>query len=509
MTWRTFLLLLAMSVAAAAPVWAYGPSTHMREADYFINLCELHPQPGIEYDADLLRRERAYLLLGALWPDVGRVITADAFARKVDENSVDPHNRHFVSWMLDGALAAYPDHPERVVFAIGNLMHCAGDATAQGMLTEHMSVVWKLGEMDVLTGTMDDHPGGENEAVLEGGLEIMEPRFDLYADLIEDFIATESGRQELLTIISDYLALYDEYFSPDRVIDPLAAFRTVENALTDLPANFPTCSPNAPRAIVDWARSGFTDFAALGEKGLDTDELLRVIGNGILNKAEWDRYYDEGFFAYSPTMLLTFGEGQPFYDLFPNWSTPQMKSGVVDSLAAYLPAALAVEDGRFLLEMSWFENDALVPVTSIDAASPPATVTLHLVYYDTPGRSVTATPLLVRVREDSPDAFTVVEAVADTVLDPWAYDIDGPAEVNVGFDPASAIANGAAGFILELIDGEDAAAPPFFTTDWSVYGQITELDLTKDAYTLNYATYGKWPYSLQIVYPDGAHRVGR
>lgn len=511
MFWRkSFRLALAGLLLAAGLVQAYGPSIHMREADQFLTLCETNFRPGVQFDPDYLRHQRSYLLLGALWPDVGRLITDSREMNKVDETSVDPHNRHFVTWLLADALASYPEDEWKVAFAMGNLMHCAGDAVAQDMLTAHMAVQWHLGEMDVAVGVMDDHPAGENEALLEGGLEIMEPMFSYYLEQIEDFILSQ-GLGDLLAIIDYYLTKYQEYFGVEAAFSTAEAANLVIASFVDFPMNFPPCSPNAPMPLVQFARSGFRDFDYLLKLELDTDELLRVIGNGILDKQTWDLYYDEEFFTLAPTALLDFQQGQGFFDNFPNWSAGGMKSGVMQSLAGYLPDLLEEENGRFLLDLAWYADDSTTPITSIDATAPPATVRLEIVIFDTLGRAYTEDDVAVRIREDSSEATVAAAAVfSDVSVDPWEYaGTTMPVRLTLEGDPSDAIATGATGLIAELIRGDDPEGLPYFSTDWSIYSQIDEIDMTKDAYTFNYGTYGHWPSSLHIDYPTAETGVRR
>lgn len=494
-------------VLIAGSALAYGPSIHMREADFFVTQCELNPTAGLQHNSDYLRRFRSDLLLGSIWPDIGRVITVNLLAGKVDENLYDPHNRHFVQWMLDESLAAYPENPWRVAFAVGNHMHCAGDAVAQDMLTQHLAVRWALGEMDIVTGTMDAHPGGENEAFVEGGLEFMHPALDIYWAMVEDFVLSPEGLVHLLAIVDDYLTAYAEYFAVDLPLSADAATEIVAEILTSYPLGFPPCARNADPVVLNWARSGFDTDALAAAKGFDTDELLRVIGNGVLGRENWDNYYDEGFFGLPPTMMLDFAAGQPFFDEFPNWSAAPMKSSVIQSLASYLPDQFAVEDGRFVMSLNWYENDALIPITSIDAASPPATLTLEVVLFDTLGRTRDDPSIILRVRDDSPDAVVSAQREFDDVtVDPWTYNQHGMVRLQLEIEPTGAIERGATGLVADLIPGDQTDGLPFLTTDWAAYALIDEIDMTKDAYTLQYSSYNHWPYSLRIVY-DGAAAV--
>jgi hypothetical protein len=429
---------------------------------------------------------------------VARVLTKQDSHGDVDEESVDPHNRHFATWLMNGAAG---DESKLFVFAMGNLVHCAGDATSQGMLVQHLAVRAHLGEMDVVVGVMDDHPGGENEALVEGGLEFMLPAFDYYLEMLDEFVLSPAGFAELLDITAFYLDKYEEYFG--LAVDRDRVEATLRSAFRDFPRDFPPCSPRAPWPLVRFARSGFRDVGALAEVSIDWNELLRVLGP-ILSPAFWNTYYDEEFFDYSATMLLGFENGQAFFDWFPNWSPGMMKSSVIQSLAYYLPGELQTEDGLFLRDLIWYDpSGAGDPLTEIDATNPPDSLTIALGLYVVPGRTSAEQTITVRVREDSPEAPVVAQATFEFATDPWEYAGDEPVTPVVGptFDPQPSIAVGAGGFFAELVRGDDPNGPAYFTTNWEVYEQIEEIDMTKVAYTSQYAVYGQWPHSLEIVYP--------
>jgi hypothetical protein len=485
------------TVLVSASAFASGPSMHMREADRFITVLELQPEAGITYEPDFLRRDRRFLILGSIWPDIGRVLPRAQSGQKVDEGLVDPHNRHFVEFMLADALADYEASPWKVPFALGNLAHCTSDAVTQGLLVEHQAVRAGLGELDVVVGYGDDHPGGENEVLIEGGMEFMEPAFDYYVEMVQDFTLSIHGIGELAAAVTFFEQEWHAYFGGDDAADGLPV---VLDALTDFPNHFPPCAPHAPAPLVRFARSGFLDLDALGDLSIDWAELARLLAGPAGNRAFWDDYYNEGFYQLTPTLLRTFQDGQPFFDDFPNWLALMMKSGVIQSLNQYLPDMPAGDDGRFIMALEWLPDDSTTPITSIDAASPPATVTLRVVFYETLGRTASGDVATLRVREDSADAPALASAAGNVHVDPWQFDQIGPPQLEVSFDPSVAIADGAAGLFAELAYGDDPDAPAYFTTNWAVYEQIDQLDMTKDCYTLNYAAYGREPYSLAIDY---------
>lgn len=489
---RVFAFCLA-TVLVASGALAYGPSVHMREADHYIVLSELYPQPGVDHNAEFLRRHRMFLRLGAIWPDIANVIVSEA---GMPAGKGGPsHLPEFNTFLLEQALVEYPDDPWKVAFAAGNLIHCTGDIVAQDMLTQRLAVKAHTGELDVLVGYFDDHAGGEVEMLLEGGLEFMKPRFDLYLDMTRYFVLSEAGLAKLLAAVQWYLPLYEEYFNPAVGFDEDEAFEIAAYYL----AHPRRIVPDPEMAgLYNFAASGFTDVSGLKQVSFDLDELLRVIGE-ILKPAFWDTYYDEEFYLLSPYMRLTYEPGQAFYENFAIWTSKMMKSGMIQSLSYYLPEELATEGGRFVMELDWFAGAGITPITSISASDPPATVTLEVVLYDTPGDTAGDEVVMLRVREGSPSGALVAYDSANVAVDPFTYDVNEPAVLTVTFDPAPSIANGAEGFFAELAHGDNPQALPYFTTDWSVYQQIDEIDMGKAAYLQQYSTYDHWPYSLNVV----------
>ena len=494
---RVVLFVLAVLLISATSASAYGPSIHMREADQYIAECELHPGTYPVHNPELMRRLRAYLRLGAIWPDIANYIVADALGDAEADGAKGGNSHHpdFVTFVLDDALAIYPNDPWKTVFAVGQLDHCTGDIVSQLMLVEHLAVRGNFGELDILPGLMDDHPGGEIEGIIEGGLEFTIPRYDIYIDMAKRFLFDAQGRKDLQAVIDYYLPLYQEYFPLAKRIDRRRAFQLALELLAHPREIVP---PDVSRGWYRFAVSGFTDASELAGVSFDLQELERVLPS-LLSPDFWNTYNSEGFGALAPYLLLTYAPGQPFYDDFPIWIMQAMKSGVIQSLAYYLPDQLETEDGRFLMDESWYADHGATPVTSIDAASPPTTVTLSLTFYNVPGRTPTGDSVLIRIREDSTGGQVVASQYSAVGVDPWTYDTEGPVTVTVDFDPGPSIAAGANGFFVELAHQDDPEALPYFTTNWSVYQQITAIDMTKACYTDQYSTYGNWPYSLQVI----------
>lgn len=488
------LLSLLLLTTAHIPAFAFGPSIHMREADHYITYLEQHPQGGIEHNPDYLRTYRAELRLGSIWPDIARVVTDKAGSRNVDQGLVDPHNRHFNYFLLEDALDSYPNDPWKVAFALGNLIHNVGDIIAQDMLSQHMGVRAHLGGLDIFVGFFDDHAGGEVEALIEGGYEFVRPALYIYNDMASHFIFDTDGRTRLLEAYNYYITKWDEFFGANKAASR-EGFEEVVYILSDIKNNFPANS-GSPE-MYRFAASGFSELS-VAAISIDWDEVIRLLTGPVITAQWWDIYYDEGYFDLSSFIISGFEEGQGYFDHFPNWSAKMMKSGCIQALSYYLPGDLTVEDGRFLSDLYWTDDDSGQTITSIDADTPPSSVTIVATFYDVLGRTLTNDDVTLVVRADSPGQETVAYATADVGVDPMSYDVNTLTSMSVTFDPAASIANGASGYFVELINGDDQTAVPYFTTDWSVYEQITQIDMTKAVYTAQYSTYDHWPYSLKI-----------
>ena len=477
------LVFVALTASLAFP---YGPSIHMREASTYVTLSyRVGPLPGPEHDPVLLETQKWFLWLGSIWPDIARLLTDKRSGGPglvdVDEGVVDPHNRHFNRYLLEEALAVYPAEPWRVAFAVGCLIHNTGDMISQDMLTQHMAVRAGTGEMDVIPGSFDTHAGGEVEGLIEGGLEIMEPALWTYVVMADRFLGTPEGQADLLMVLDYYMPEYEAYFGlPPGSAGRAGALGRAEAILGDLPGSLTADPVDAGRAI-DW------------------DEMLRILSGPAGTQPFWDLYYTEYYFLLSPVIMLSYESGQAYFDNYPNWDSKMMKSGMIQSLNGFLPGRLAEEDGRFLSELRWVDDDTGLSVTRIDALAPPSTVTLTVKLYEALGHTPREDVVSLRVREDSAAGTVVQSASADVGMELWDVNDVTPRTLSVTFDPAPAIAAGASGFFAELAHGTDPAGLPYFTTDWSVYTAIGEIDFTKDAYTLQYSSYGDWPYSLGVV----------
>jgi hypothetical protein len=468
----------------------------MREADYYISLLELSPQPGPSYDADLMKLYQWDLRLGSVWPDIQRVLLDQAAS---GSPSGEPHNRDFNIFLLDQALADYPNDPWKVAFAVGNLLHNTGDLVSQSMLVQHLAVRGWTGELDMVIGPSDMHPGNEVESLVEIGLELAHPALDLYAGLVSNFLGSPDARTHLQEIHDFYTDQWDTYFSGSKST-PAGDIEAVKSILRDIRTNLLFAAN--PNAVSVFAASGLINYKSAATTSVDWAEVSRLFSTPVATSDFWDVYYTEGYFLLSPTIMLSFEPGQGYFDFFPNWSTKMMKSGSLQSLAHYLPGVLDVEDGRFFSEISWKNNDTQRVITSVDSDALPSSITLTVTFFDVPGRTGAGDDMTIVIREDSAGKAIVATATDAIGMDPWNYDANGLQSLSVTFSPSLALSGQAQGLFVELIQGNNPADLPYFTTDWSVYEQITEIDTSKAAYTNQYSTYGHWPYSLKINSPE-------
>ena len=486
--------ILAVGIAAW-PAQAYGPSTHMREAEHYIEILQAKTLPDPHHDPQLLENDIWMLRLGSIWPDLAGPIFKST--RKVDEHYVNPHNRHLNIYMLEQALAQYPTDPWKVAFAVGCLLHNTGDLVSQDMFTQHLAARAWTGELNVFNGIMDDHVGGENEGLVEAGLEIAFPALDLYLDMADHFILDPDGRARLQETYDFFAQIWDDFFADPAAAPEPEGFDHVIWELADLRR---IVIPEGVTAVqLSGLALGLAETHSAGKSLINWGELVRMLSGPLATPGFFDMYYDEGYFDLSPTIMLTFEPGQGCFDYLPNWSSKIMRSGSIISLNSYLPDHLAYEDGIFIYDQKWISTNTGEPVFFVDATAASEPVTLIMKVFMIPGRTPTDDVVTMRIREDTPERQVVAAVSGNVYMDAFEPGTYVPITLSVGFTPAESIGRNARGFFAELAHGEDPEALPFFTTDWSLYQRIDVIDFSADAYVWNYSTYNHWPFSLKVT----------
>eukprot|EP01028_Stygiella_incarcerata_P005126 TRINITY_DN2194_c0_g1_i2.p1 TRINITY_DN2194_c0_g1~~TRINITY_DN2194_c0_g1_i2.p1 ORF type:complete len:533 (+),score=129.27 TRINITY_DN2194_c0_g1_i2:221-1819(+) len=519
-------LLLSLLVIS---VNGFGPSIHMREADRYIELCE-ELDNNIPYrNATFLHNNHWVFRLGAVWPDVARVLIefAESSSQEemhtvdlsVDEGSVDPHNRHFNSFMLANAMQTYPTDAWKVALSAGCLMHCSGDLVSQSMLVPHLSVRGGVGALNAIEGTDEAAPDGMLEDFIEGGLEIVFPDFSLYLGLADTFLVHKDGRKLLEDIISFYFEQYDEYFKL-HILDDLKEkwdhiMQEIENIIHHLIHGewIGASHPKETRQLLSILLQSHSEpksrstMEAKSNIRINWKEVDRLLHSPIVHHDWWNAYFSEGFHDLSAAIMMSFEDGQGYYDNIPNWSATVMRGGVLNALAQFVQgnATMEVEDGIFVLDMRWTDMQTHKSIRSISRSNPPSSVDLDVVLFSVPGRKTsTETHFTMRVRCDDGDESQVVQYVPFTfTVDPLDVAHYDPVTVSLQFDPSAALKSSSCnGFTMELAHGNDKISirPPYFTSNWETYTENVgdRVFLSEPVYA-SYGTYSSPQlYSLKV-----------
>ncbi|MCB9476920.1 MAG: hypothetical protein H6685_08610 [Deltaproteobacteria bacterium] len=499
---RSALMTIGLAALACVLAWpatakAYGPSIHIREADAYLDLLKDVDLPGPEHDRRLLKRNKWELRLGAIWPDLARILVdSGAIGTGVDEGMVDPHNRHLNYFMLQDAIDSGEEW--KIAFAVGCLMHNVGDSISQGMLVEHMNVRGHLGEMDLLPGTYDDHPGGETEGLIEGGMEVVHLDLGAYLGMAFHFLIGSGGSARLTEVLDYYNEIWSSFFGQASAVRP-GSIKDLRYMLGDLAHRTPPCNHHAAmRYLADPTPDPLLSPDAVA--AINQAELDRVFGGPAGTAEWWNIYYDEGYHDLAPFALLTYAPGQGYYDNLPNWSSKMMKSGSMQGLNEYLPGEMAVEDGWFVSDLYWVDDTTGHRITSYDADANSSSVTAYVSVYAAPGRTkttdrITFTADIVQLGGNTvPYGHFPVNFVVDPM------DVDGFAPQTITITVDATALNSAQAVHLSLSDGGvNDGNLPFFTTDWSGYDGIDEVDMSSAAYD-QYATFDLWPQSLRVTH---------
>lgn len=510
-------------LAQAWPVAAYGPSIHIRESMKFQELNRQFPQTGLQHDPAYLDQFVWELRLGAIWPDLGRVIVSHPVPPKgfprgavnVDEGMVDPHNRHFNMFMMQQGLSEYPNNPWKVAFGLGNLCHNTGDGVSQSMLVPHMSVRGRMGPLDLTTVEEHGVPDGADEDFIEGAMEFVHPAPGVYADMTKHFILDPVGQAELGNITYWYLDQYFSYFHLPRAMMPRNddVLDLVIKLLEGLPLSL--LQPIAKIAY-QWLESNFS-LAVLAQLPVHWDEVTRLLLSPVMTPAFWQLYYTEGFFTYSPTALLTFRDGEWFWDELPNWSPYIMQMGATLAFNVYNPTVLEPEDAIFPLNWCWQDEDTGACVRSVSASKLPTRIRLSTRVFQVPGRTKVPTDptITLRIRADMGDHVAlggkvIAAASFDVASDIWDFNattpsapIYRPTTLTVDFSAAdlAPFLGQLKGLHGELVHGSASAALPFFTSDWEgcyVPGVAAHVNLQLPVYDYYGAYRTPQLYSLAV-----------
>ncbi len=493
----TAAAILSLCLLSPGLANASGPMTHMMDGQAYLELVTLEGPPDQAEDARLIddTNTERYFLLGTMFPDVGSAIEGLGFGS---------HDRALGLALLEAAEPYRDTHPWKIAFARGYIQHICTDISAQLFQTQAMTIASGLGEVDLFDGVNDDHPGAENELLVEAGIDLFYGDVNLLIDLIDYFVLDPfqgdarlqlvvdfwwetaydlygSGiisQADLEDQIDDYVRLITKYqvLIRERLID-LLFMRVRRNSLGDL--------------LEDWMTAADKYLSRQPDATLqmDLDELHRLEDTPMFAERGYLSWYFDEFQWLGPAIHQGFDESGLWYQAWPTWDGTVMRSTGIQGLAVAWPERfngtyeIVVSKARFL------DASSGTVLSSIADNDPPARIIAQLEVY---GTVPVAASVTLRVVRDLPGGYSADQACPGTEttrfldMDPADYGQVPRPVLEATFDP-SACTGDADALYIEAILADTDEGRPFYTANWEAFDGIPGRDITQAPYQNMYA----------------------
>ncbi len=492
---RTATLCIFALLMSSTTLHSYGPATHIGEAVRYIEMLEEQPLAGPKGDIALLSDPEIlpYFKLGATFPDIGRVLPG--FCR-------DSHDEPFGYYFFEQGVEESAQAPWKQAFALGYLLHICGDISAQLFVTQRFAVLGKWGELSVIEGVMDDHPGGENELLVEAWLEIEFADLSQYVYLLSFFL---QGTR-LDEVLDFYNTSFTDFCGGTAMGDvDMAQQRLIVVQMMSDWVEFAESQNGDPwhDLVAAWRAGIGLDGQSLildrQSSLINERELTRLLEGPTFSDPDFWNLYPDQYKELGPTILRVFEPGENWYDVWPTWSAQTMSAASIGSLAHFLPDLFHPDADVIVWDVAWTDGEG-APLSEVDAMNLPAQICCEVELYAT---SEVARTVSARIRRH----IVGVDPGADPILgsesvsfghDPYAYSTTDLADVRVCVDPGGTT-DDAWGYVMDLVT---ASYPdkPFFTTNFGAFYAVGEIDiLGLTSYQTIYDTYEKWPRSIRLT----------
>ncbi len=488
---------LTLIIAAALAVFpatagAWGPAMHVREAERTLQvLREVDDQWDILVQSDPLARQ--YLRLGAISPDFQHGSAELTFG----------HSKALSYHLLE---SAPDDRADLKLFALGHLIHLAGDATAEAFVSPWVWAAHPLGMYDLFVG--GDGQVGESETIMEGFSEITLGSWDPVIDVLYDFhLEGEEAQARMDAILEWYCEQGKALTGGDNdcdqvraeVVDKLATANEILGALGREEAKvFFGDILNKPPDELVWLFTGGLLQSLIGSE-LNASahqpwEVRRFL-HDVFGDEEWWGFYDESFESMAANFtrdhLATRNTG------WPAWNAGALGGGNHQSVMLHLPETYAYGEGLIVDDLHWTDSDG-DPVTAIPAGDGAGRYAAQIRLFAT---LPIAGAVHAVVRKDRPgfaatDDEVIGEATLQIDIDPLTYTTTARSVITVEFD---AQPDDALGFYVELTLNDEPR--PWFTSSWDQLWSIEEAPLFWQMYRNNFGTYQRFPGSLPYAEP--------
>jgi MYXO-CTERM domain-containing protein len=476
------VLGVVATLLGLGPAWAYGPGTHLREAEtYRERLREGVGPAAAAGDLALLEEPGNWLLfqIGAIFPDVGR---------RVRDMGFDAHRLDLHAALLEAVSGA--EEPALRAFVLGAAQHSMSDAAAQVFFVPALTASTDIGVVDVIVGLFDG-PGGENEFFVEAVCDLYEG--DLHA-LVDLYFGLGEGptREALEAVLVAYYEAAEAVLG-DQPLTPEGFAAGVWGFLDSVGEIVGGLGPELAHRLVDdlmrspaseffeLLTSGGGAFLGLGDVSLGPDDLdrlarARLMAHPFVADRELYAWYGTWFGELGPAFLRdAFATGAVLSE-WRTWHGPPLLAASAQSLAWSLPGEYAPEPGVLFWGLGW-EGPLGQSLSGLDAADLPDEVALVAELYPSTTRSIA---VVLEVRGDRPG----LDVAGDPVLATATAELPGlpPAGapphrvvVRAVFDPIDGVGEVTGFYAVLRVVGEPR---PFLATLEEAWLATEAADLT-------------------------------
>jgi hypothetical protein len=432
-----------------------------------------------------------YLRLGAISPDFQHGSTELNFG----------HSKALSYHLLENAPA---DRPDLRLFALGHLIHLAGDATAEVFVSPWVWAAHPLGVYDLFVG--GDNSRGESETIMEGFSEITLGSWDPVVDVLYDFyLEGEEARGRMDAILEWYCEQGKAQTGGDNdcqqvrleIFEKLDTANELLGTLTrDEGKAFFHNLMNRPPDDLIWLFTGGLLQSLIGSS-LDPSAHapweVRRFKDGIFGDEQWWEFYEESFADMAPAFTRDHLETQN--TSWPEYNGGALAGGNHQSVMQFLPERYSYGEGLIVDQLLWLGSDGQ-PVDKVTVDGGTSRHSAQVRFFGTLPVAGTVRGV---VRKDRPgflatDDEVLGEATLEVDIRPNSYTTEGRSMLTIEFD---AHPDEALGYYVELLLDDEPL--PWFTSSWDALWSIEEAPLFWGLYRDNFGTYDRFPGSLRYA----------
>ncbi len=508
----TVLLLLLSTLTMSSTARAYGPMTHMGEAEAAAARLAEEQVDGLAEVGAAVAGDPVvwvHLMLGAILPDLREAAASIQF---------HTHNRPFARHLLlNVATDPAVDMDLRAV-ALGLASHVCSDVAAQVFAVPMFAADGQVGAADVMVGLMDDRPDGENELLVEAVLDVYFGDVQSFLGLYDHFQPDPPQPARLVRALDFWLGEAAGYFGAGSIGDATAIKVEIADTLgrvaaqltperRDLFVDAVDMISTWPLADVVAAADGLGLLDELVTQGYEVEvdyvELFRLqdVSPFFGDEHHFDGYV-QWLHALGPAILADEARGVPWLDTWPVWHPQPLAVSTVQSLAGLDALDFGRRADIGIFDLWWEDADSGEPLTAVDTADPPARVRLVATLFP---YAPTTTPVLLQIRKSGPATtdYGAGPVLAATRVDldwsPLTWAGQAPVEVTVEATLDASALIWATGLHAELATPVGDDATPVFTTSWEPFARMDGWDMDRAVYADQFSSFDHWPAGVAVA----------